>query len=843
MRNLNKIELLILHILLLTAGLVGKPLGVNVGIPVELYQRDKSQTIYDDFFVKLLNHIADESNWEMNIVILTKDTNSIKSSINNLDLILEPNHGDITGQKAKYSQQSIISTWAQVYTNDRTKLETIMDLEKKPVGVLQNSPYDIKISNILKSYNIDCDILVFKDIKAMQKALKKGWIDAIVIDRLMNLEPLQRESIRATSVVFSPIEYHFKTYKNEEVLKTIDTHLAMGKKDPNSNYHQLVNAILGIQKRTSQIPKIIFWVIIGMAGLTVILISANFLLKKQVNRKTAELESNNQRLRREIRKRIQTESDLREAKIQAEAANKAKSEFLANMSHEIRTPLNGVIGFTELVLETELNKTQKEYLQTAYNSANSLLDLINDILDFSKIEAGKLELSHDKTDIIELCDNIMDMVKTKAHEKGLELMLNLPPDINRFIWTDQVRLRQILVNLLSNAIKFTDSGEVELRIEVPEKSSQSGLMEFKFLVRDTGIGISDVQKKKIFDSFTQADSSTTRKYGGSGLGLTITSQLIEKMGGQLKLESESGRGSCFYFSVSLKSKNGQPIDINNINNINKILIVDDNTNNRRILKNMLKMNDIESEEAENGLVALDKLKKKNGYDLVIMDYHMPDMDGLEVINNIRNKSNIARKDLPIFFLHSSTDDIIIRERCKKMGVNVFMTKPVKMKRLFNAISKISDEKEDKVKSRTKSDYYQTVNIDYNILIAEDNRTNMMFVKAVIGKILPQARLIEAENGAEAIELFEKNNVDLILMDIQMPQVNGYEAASRIRALDNNDTPIIALTAKTVKGVKERCHKAGMNDYITKPVKIKTIQNIFEESLNRKIKISNNSRSL
>jgi two-component system, sensor histidine kinase and response regulator len=507
------------------------------------------------------------------------------------------------------------------------------------------------------------------------------------------------------------------------------------------------------------------------------------------------------------------EAVMREARDLAERVAQARSAFLANMSHEIRTPMNAVLGFVELILDTELSTEQRRALELVRSSSEALLMILNDILDYSKIEAEHLELESIPFDVSKVVHATASLLAVRAREKHLELLAEVAPEVPRAVRGDPTRLRQVLMNLIGNAIKFTEQGEVVVSVIA---TATDGSATLRFAVRDTGIGIAPEHVGSVFREFTQADSTMTRRYGGTGLGLAISQRLVRLMGGEIGVKSEVGRGSEFSFTIALPVETAPPTRAAGLAALGgrRMLIVDDNQTNRRILREMLGAEGIKVDEASTAAEGLEALRRVR-YDLAILDVQMPDMDGFQLATSVRGEKKIARTNLLMLTSAGQRGD---GERCRELGIRGYLTKPLSRADLLEALGTVLAPQDDSgapdvVTRHTIAESRKAL----RVLLAEDNPVNQQVAVAMLVK--RGHEVFVASNGREAVDAVGNREYDVVLMDIQMPEMDGLEATHAIRALPKGkDLPIIGLTAHALSGERERCISHGMTDYLAKPFK-------------------------
>ena len=560
-------------------------------------------------------------------------------------------------------------------------------------------------------------------------------------------------------------------------------------------------------------------------------------LEKRVRERTAELAMTNEELQSEVVERKRTEATMSEAKEAAEAANRAKSEFLARMSHEIRTPIHGIMGMLELILDTALRQEQREYLDIADSSVNSLLAVINNILDFSKIEAGQFNQEDTDFDLRTILEHTVETLALAAHRKGLELSCHLPPEIPTALVGDVGHLRQVLLNLTHNAIKFTEQGEVVVQVAMAAERKQEVALYFK--VRDTGIGVPEDKLEPIFEAFHQVDGSASRQYGGTGLGLAISKQLVELMGGRLQVESRAGEGSTFHFKLKFKKQadDGTPVAspeaVTGWQGL-PVLVVDDNETNRLILRGLLGYWGFKVTEANDGPAGLRELKKakkaSRHFRLVLLDKAVSGMNGYNLVKRIQDDPALRKTIVMMLPSDNVPGDA---DRYRELGIPAYLVKPIKQSALLGAVRTMLEAVPEAEKGKELEPVASALAAGprRRILLAEDDDAGQLIARKALGNA--GHTVLIANNGLEVLRILEKEDFDLILMDMEMPQMDGLEATRVIRRRETKSgqhVPILAMTAYALKEDKERCLEAGMDSYIPKPVKLEELYTAIRDLL-------------
>ena len=737
-------------------------------------------------------------------------------------LILTDSQGNITRMN-----RATIGTLKTTYPELLGKnIESILASKQKPIQVEDASGSECKLKNSDQFYRVVCSKLILEDqpgelVYVFQNITRQKKDEELIIRQNQYYESVLKYSpaavvtldLNENIVTCNPaFEELFGYTRNEVVGKNLDHLISPDKPDEATSFTHQARDGKAVHGYVTRLRKDGSEVEVEMSGVPVSI----------GNQKVGLLA-----IYHDI-------TELMNAKRAAESADQAKSEFLANMSHEIRTPMNGVIGMIELLKDTPLDPEQRDYLNTANESAESLLTLINEVLDFAKIESGQMSLESIDFDLRSMVEGVARTLATRAEGKGLEMVCMVNRDIPSRVKGDPTRLRQILVNLVGNAIKFTSQGEIVIRAMVDEKRDEGTRLLFS--ITDTGIGIPHDRQQAIFDRFTQVDSSSTRKYGGTGLGLAISAQLVHMMNGEIGVQSEPGQGSTFWFTIDTLKPTEEgtrplviPLDLKNL----PILVVDDNQTNRSIIGKIVSGFGCQVTQASSGIQALtimrNEVAKGKPFEMILLDMQMPEMDGEQVLKEIKMDPELKKTLVVILTSMGHRGDAA---RLEALGCSAYLLKPVRQKELFNTILSVMGQQQmNKATSSSIITRHALEEADHSqnlILLAEDNAINQKLALRLLQKAGYSVDVVE--NGLQAVNAVQKKQYSLVLMDVQMPELDGFDATRQIRALPSPTgiIPIVAMTAHAMAGDREKCLEAGMNDYLSKPLNIDEVLTVVNK---------------
>jgi len=789
-------------------------------------------------FVELLNEMARLEGWQLRYVSCEWADCLARLEQGQLDLMPDVAFSVERAQHYDFHTVSVANSWSQIYSNPQLKVMSLADLADKRIALLQGGIQQAFLAQLMASGNYAYRSVPVTSLDQGYAAVIAGEADAVVTNSFFAARNGGKYKLHETPIVFLPSNLYFATAhgRNADLLERIDAHLTAWRHNSDSIYFEALHHAMA-DPPDMLVPHWARWLFAALGTALALLIAVSLLLRWQVEQRTRalaqtarELEDQRANLEHLV---IERTAELAAAKEEAERLTRVKSEFLANMSHEIRTPMNAVLGMLYLALKNELPPGLRNQISKAQGAAHSLLGIINDILDFSKIEAGKLEIEQVEFGLDAVLEQLTDAIGYQAAHKGIEFLIRYDPTIPRRLIGDPLRLGQILLNLCGNAVKFTEHGEVELSFRCLYVNETD--LTIQVCVRDSGIGMTPEVQQKLFEKFTQADQSTTRRFGGTGLGLAISKNLAELMGGRIWVEdSRPGKGTTICFTVHLPiAKAAQARSRELVEEAGpllrgiRVLVVDDNEVSRDILTELLRYFHMDVGTAPNGAAALAALQAAtaNPYDLVLMDWRMPGMNGDEATQRIHRDATIPQKPKIVMITAYGREEVL--RLAEQAGVDGFLIKPVSPSTLLDTIlpvlgrGRILEREEKRHASKTELAVSGQL-AGALLLLVEDNDINREFATELLRS--EGIEVDEAENGQIAVAKVQQRDYDAVLMDVQMPVMDGLEATRRIRALADTPggerfagLPIIAMTALAMARDAEQSRAAGMNDHVTKPI--------------------------